>query len=568
MIGIDVGSDAVRICVGDRCSQKPLIRNINDTEHTMSTEHLWVQITQLLGELGVREPEMAATGREGEGIGASEGTGFSEGIEFPEFGPLRDPNSVMVAATCSMAVVERTVSPHGPIFTPLEDIIVWMDGRAVSQAHWVSQRLCPATLAQIGGAVTPEMGIAKLKWVDEKYKNSGKDVVVFELYDWVSYLFAAGGVGSGGEVKCLGREKVVFEEGSRAMDGLVKGWGRDVMEALEISVSVGHLGGLEELVTVSRFPYAGEPIAQNKFLGGTVLHGCIDCYAGIVAQNRPASTPPSQSLGRLEMAAKSKEASSGNQHSGSTLDMVAGTLTCFIGSIPSSTSPIPGLWGPFNQLMPTPVYAFGQPATGKLFAELLEETGETFESLEAAASTAEEDANELLVVLSKNHMYYGDRHGNRSPYGDFNMDEVRLAGSNADKGAKFAIKNNHTLQYYLLIEFLVFQTKQLVDRLGPLDVVRVSGSQARNKRFMRLLSEFAFYGKRKPEVYVAGGNATYSGASAGSTIASGKKSDTKDKVFETKPLLDTEKKVLQTKYDFFLELSSWQNRFRQAMKGI
>lgn len=291
------------------------------------------------------------------------------------------------------------------------------------------------------------------------------------------------------------------------------------------------------------FPKAGEPIAKNRYLGGVVLHGCIDCYAGVVAQSK---------------------LSSNNQNDIATLDMVAGTLTCFIASIPKSTEPIDGLWGPFDQLMSTPVYAFGQPATGKMFAELLSESETDFDTLEKHLRHAEKETRRTMTNIAKHHLYYGDRYGNRSPYGDFGMDEIVVTGHNADPRL-FNLEAN-SLQYYCLMEFLAFQTRQLVDRLGPLDVVRVSGSQAKNKRFMRLLSEFSFCGKLRPEVRISGGDTTVSGAIAGSIIGGDYDAAVEDEVFEAKPLLTVEKDVLEKKYKFFLELSDWQHRFRQVMR--
>lgn len=732
MIGIDVGSDAVRVCYQGNCKLRPLTRLVNGAEHTMTTEHLWLQITALLEELGVKKrgeiseskghfekkndqgrpiraeesdgggifkPSFADEAGDGGGRSseksvssddcesahrASTGTDekdtgsanhvHSADVDFPEksaseTAPKKDISQlsdspepcVFVSATCSMAVVEKIETPSGPHFAPLEDIIVWMDSRAQKQAHWVSQHLPPEVLSRVGGRVTPEMGLAKLKWVDEKYRLSGKNVVVFELYDWVSYLFAAGGVRDG-LVRCVGPE-AVFGPGSQAMDGLVKGWSGDVLAGLGVTVGVGALvqsptlrggdqqglsamaakstnqstnqstnsedsdaeqllsgevplnlgkegedveeqkreeitedhspekmpdlspeklpGGMDPIsgdisndalspklvrkevfntsglhkaldetskdatVNLSFFPYAGEPIAFNKYLGGTILHGCIDCYAGVVADSRVRSSEVPKNC--------------------STLHMVAGTLTCFVASIPNSTEPIPGLWGPFDQLTSVPIYAFGQPATGKLFSLVLKETGFDFDVLEEMLLGAESDAKQSIVEIAKNHLYYGDRDGNRSPYGDFAMDEIFLVGDNADIHSMPL--SRACLQYHLAMEFLAFQTRQLVDKLGPIDFIRVSGSQANNKRFMRLLSEFSFCGKLRPQVRLASGDATFSGAFAGYEIASGRLVGDGDVPFQAEPLQDGEREVLEKKYKFYLELSDWQHRFRQAMRS-
>lgn len=993
MIGIDVGTNAVRISYNGRVGSKPLVSTVSGSKHTLSIGHLWLQITTLLQELEAGGAEkskekLVAKGsgdtnseelRSGEAVNGgsaeiTESPGITDWADINGSGEKpskshkvnKEKPAVFVAATCSMAVVEKIETESGIFYEPLdEEIIVWMDSRAKRQAKWLNEKLPQDVLARIGGHVTPELGIAKLKWVDEKYKNSGRHVVVFELYDWVSYLFAAGGMADEGLVRCLAPE-ALFGRGSHAMDGLVKGWSDELLEELGILVRVGALcdvgfgggfefgeeksgGGvelkgalltgagtpgeaeagekvpkmdskvkaegkvpktkakakkvkskksedakpeppatdpedgaiaaealaaksgdlspgqteesatqkpknsskprklkeaveeeLEEMkkpvkkkkqpkmakagveknssgfasaesatpepsglkqkapkapkaskaqkapktstdpksskttkdpeasktsklttpgapdpvlriptarvvdpevssprvltprvptprvptprVPTSRasklkelndsgagtpkptkapkavkqkkapnlgtvtpepskrkspkpkkskaavkpkakeadsqepsgskepvessklpvpekapkikkpkklskkekplvkeasstlekppkkeksskvntspkaktppktenppkapkteippktsktegppktrkpkkpskskehrskyllnfFPKAGEPIAKNRYLGGVVLHGCIDCYAGVVAQSQLSS--------RNET----------NQNDIATLDMVAGTLTCFIASIPKSTKPIEGLWGPFDQLISTPVYAFGQPATGKMFAELLSESGAAFDTLEKNLRHAEKKTRKSLTNIAKHHLYYGDRYGNRSPYGDFGMGEIVVAGHNADP--RLLNLEANSLQYYCFMEFLAFQTRQLVDRVGPLDVVRVSGSQAKNKRFMRLLSEFSFCGQLRPEVRIRGGDTTVSGAIAGSIIGGDYDAAVEDEVFEAKPLLTVERDVLEKKYKFFLELSDWQHRFRHVMR--
>ncbi|QEL60846.1 hypothetical protein CJJ09_002966 [Candidozyma auris] len=161
--------------------------------------------------------------------------------------------------------------------------------------------------------------------------------------------------------------------------------------------------------------------------------------------------------------------------------MVAGTSTCFVVSIPSASLPIDGLWGPFDQLMETPVYAFGQPATGKLFEQLLG-PGDTFELLESSAISLEERLGQPLVVLAKTIFTMGT----------VTATEVLTATLNSSVVPFRNDEDEKCLRYYLLIEFLVFQTKELAQKLGPLDVVRVSGSQAKNTRFMRLYSILPF----------------------------------------------------------------------------
>lgn len=768
-VGIDVGSDSVRVCVhGGRSSLLPLIRETNGDEVTMKTEHLWGQICSLLDELipeedrtdmqaeaakmaakrrkcarkhGYKErkwdmeleeykkkhaleaernekerkekertenkqdletqsPGIDLDGREIDEPIASRQShnkkakpGLPNIKEFLWFNNSYEPSLIdcpvfFVSATCSMAVMERVTLTLGKqAYRPLEDIIVWMDCRAREQAKQLTETMPPDALRQVGDRVTPEMGIAKLKWVDEKYKNSGKDVVVFELYDWVTYLLAAGGL-KHGLVECLSNDITKYRSGSRAMDGSVKGWGQDVMKKLHITAKVGHVPSVMHLnfqllwlrnkemrylpakdkervkqdrmviwkddgkFVVSRthlcsrerdipgcvdsdsdsqmllgwqdwdedegfsrkrtkrekleenctlFHYAGEPIAPSKVIGGTVLHGCIDCYAGLVAdevavlrnelQDEPhlyheygsdefqesgseSNTPPPipvpfQHDPRLRDAVLFEDDHDAPSYAFGSVEMVAGTLTCFLARS-NMESPIEGIWGPYDQLVYDSVYAFGQPATGKLFAELLESTGETFESLEEKATQIEKDHKQSLTVLARHHLYTGDRYGNRSPFGEFSMSDVYVSGANASKASKIGVfedDNNPVLRYYLIMEFLAFQTKQLISDMPNIRVFRVCGSQANNKRFMRLLQQFSLPDPERTKFKIKQ-DATFSGASAAAFIASGdliEISTLNGKKFQSKQLNADERWVLKEKYEAFQQLATWQADFRERM---
>ncbi|OBA24279.1 hypothetical protein METBIDRAFT_81581 [Metschnikowia bicuspidata var. bicuspidata NRRL YB-4993] len=421
--------------------------------------------------------------------------------------PCVRPSAVCVAATCSMVVMERVRPENGRAYfrlaQPGEEVIVWMDTRAQAQAPWVARRLPAAALEQIGGTVTPEMGIAKLKWVSDHLALAGgldrrdglvqdtpqNEICVFELYDWVSYVFMAGGYRRDGLVPCLAGDAPDFAAGLRAMDGSVKGWGSDILLRLQIAARVCCTPNT--LDPPAAFPHVGSPL--GCFGNLLVAHGCIDCYAGWA--------------GHAASGRAARGAGPG------ALLMVAGTSTCFVASGDGSRArPAAGLWGPFSQLLAAPVYSFGQPATGLLFAELFAEHAALigarppFAFVEERARALELSRGHSLVVLARHFLYYGDRHGNRSPYGDFRMGEVLVDGRNAagadSLGCLVADKSVDVLvlKYYLVVEFLVFQTRQLYCRLaraaGPVADVYISGSQAQNSRLVRMLAHVAFAGSR------------------------------------------------------------------------
>ena len=88
--------------------------------------------------------------------------------------------------------------------------------------------------------------------------------------------------------------------------------------------------------------------------------------------------------------------------------------------------------------------------------------------------------------MIKGYFYYGDIFGNRSPLQDPEMSEMiidnnnlilpRILHNDDDEDTSKLIK------YILIMEFLVFQTKSLLEPL-IVDKLVIVGSQAKNKRF-------------------------------------------------------------------------------------
>ncbi|GEQ72295.1 hypothetical protein JCM33374_g5982 [Metschnikowia sp. JCM 33374] len=666
LIGIDVGSDSVRVSIQDNKTgqfhdlERPLHRKKDGSSHTMSAPALWAQIMSMLVEydekfsslLGTLNTEISdgsilqrnitlestsgvisgeppcgegqsLVGQESEpsrkNCGGNLTDHSSPGLEELSRDSEELPHiqystsAICVAATCSMVVMNRIQDKNAQsYFVPIrpgEEVVVWMDTRARTQAQWVARRLPAEALDQIGGTVTPEMGIAKLKWVDETFRQDGTEVCVFELFDWVTYVFLAGGYQPDGSVRCLPGDVPVFAPGSMAMDGSVKGWGSDILSRLEISTKVCCVPNTFD--PAQPFPYVGTPLGKIGHL--TVAHGCIDCYAGWAGQIASALPGPGASSGPGAAAAAKKAPCS--------LLMVAGTSTCFIASVAQvapnrafeiapPVRPIPGLWGPFVQLLADPVYSFGQPATGKLFSELFSQYANIighaspFEFVEEKARDLERQTGHSLTVLARHFFYYGDKHGNRSPYGDFRMGEIFVDGVNASSPDTFQCciseisLTSLVLHYYLTLEFLVFQSKQLCGKLvgvcGPLQQVYISGSQAQNARFVKLLAQFAFAGAQVhirqglnnkyagsqgialsmlPCIFENEGTNTEINGCADIRLGNGKSSWIEASAREGPAALPEEEetraaRILQAKYRAFEDMAQWQSSFHQTMGGL
>lgn len=690
LFGIDIGSDSVRVSFCDSKTgacvdlERPLERTKNENRHTMSGPALWANIVLMLVEHDERFSELYGKPEIGgfpvkipysTNTNPTESSGPKLELESKVGGPISlaaEPSgnatfstslqtlphsAICVAATCSMVVMKRISDgrKESPYFVPIEpghEVIVWMDTRAQHEAAWVGARLPALALAQIGGTVTPEMGIAKLKWVDTHLQkpHPESEIVVFELYDWISYVALAGGYDTNGHVQCLQRSDILlFAPGLRAMDGSVKGWGADILQDLQISVGVGITPNFENPDVF--FPIVGTPLGQ---IGPVIVgHGCIDCYAGWAGQaardaSVRASVRASPSGPGNENEESGNNYENGQENSSNSdsktfpgnenearvftnngpeislnnglnsgpenspaqcsLLMVAGTSTCFIAATASKCAcPVPGLWGPFGQLGAAPVYSFGQPATGQLFTELFAEhatkigSKPPFAFVEKESRHLEKKTGILLPVLCRHYLYYGDKHGNRSPYGDFRMGEIFADGANARNEDTFGFllakkintqakeneNENHknlsgveelVLKYYLTLEFLALQTRllgcKLASAAGPVRNLYIAGSQAQNARLVAILAHLAF---PNATIYVRDGSENKYAGSRGIALAMAPFFISRGGVdiFEdtwrpakVEPLDPRAVRVLQAKARAFDELAQWQHRFHDAMGAL
>lgn len=474
-VGIDIGTSSVRVAVasdyGSQVSTLPISVHSSETAPfiTQSSRELYTKIISLLDELDTRE------------VGA-----------------------ISATATCSMVVREIVWDEGKPYLIPHlvnnidennQDIILWMDNRARKQCDYLNDNIESDIKRKVGGSFIPEMGLPKLKWLSDTVGD--KNLVCFELYDWFSYLFLCGGFDKHSNrvpfIEHPQVEMLDFPSVSEAMDGSIKGWSKKFLNDLGIAENI-RIGRSEfNLPNVDGLLPAGVPLGyshEELDLPNDVLicNGCIDCYAGWL------STIDIKSLER------------------NTLSMIAGTSTCFVLSTSSfDQKSIPGIWGPFDQLLCQLVslFEFGQPATGKLFETLFNNyatvikaspasSDDIFDFLEKETQKLEHKYCKPILVIAKNYFWYVDQFGNRSPYNDLNMSEILIDGYNASDSGLESITNGSSLmglviRFNLILEFLCFQTRQILEIIeshqGPVvDSILISGSQGKNLRFINLLS--------------------------------------------------------------------------------
>lgn len=88
--------------------------------------------------------------------------------------------------------------------------------------------------------------------------------------------------------------------------------------------------------------------------------------------------------------------------------------------------------------------------------------------------------------LARHFFYYGDLFGNRSPIADHRM-SGSVVGITADKDLK-----NLAIQYYGVLEFLAFQTHQIISEMNNtghcIRSIFISGSQCQNEILVSLIA--------------------------------------------------------------------------------
>ncbi|KAK6200438.1 uncharacterized protein RJT21DRAFT_114850 [Scheffersomyces amazonensis] len=563
-VGIDIGTGSVRVCY--RNSEKGIFESWSKPIHThniigdvicQSSQDIYNSIQELIIEI-----------------------------------PYNDIKGISTTATCSMVVmkISNTIGDNLQI-NPFEfrssnsnddkvyDILLWMDNSSTTQTIQLNETLSTPIKGRLGGQIIPELGIPKLKYLQDTYPT--ENFIVFELYDWINLRL------TGIENKYQYKPVTTDKEGY-AIDGSVKGWSQETLRG-KFGVNNVKVGGGQLLPL-------GYPMGRfsTRGIDAVVAHGCIDCYAGWLS-----TIIKSESLDE------------------EILSMVAGSSTCFIFSSQNQEQDPPfihGIWGPFNIWgKKYNVYEFGQPATGLLFerlfksyAELIHshintnDIGLIFKWIEDETVKIEEKLKKPINSIIKNDFYYGDINGNRSPLLDFTMSEIVIDGkNNTPELDHCSIINGKDvtsliIKYNLILEFLCFQTKQILseflsDNLNVWKVI-ITGSQSSNERFLKLLSDII----HKPIIKIksdTNNNTKYNVVKGASMIAEmAVKLSSKQYLIEDESYYEIMKQVINQangyliheevlptnqltslyniKYNIFLDMCNSQQKYRSLINSI
>jgi len=372
-------------------------------------------------------------------------------------------------ATCSLVLLDSEGAPVGIDPTVPDEarrnVIVWMDHRSEEQAARIN-RGGHARLANVGGAVSPEMEVPKLLWLRDEMPHAFHAAATAEgggkaldLADFLAYAATDGSQHA--RSLCTVVCKWNYDAGG--------GWDRGFFE----SVGFGE-GDLPEAAIGKDVlppgaalgggvgPSAAEALGLRP--GTPVGVGMIDAHAGGVG-----------SLG----AALPREAGGGEggcDEGGleARLGLIAGTSTCHMAS---SHEPVfvRGVWGPYYGAM-FPSFNLnegGQSAAGAFLDFVIVSHPAGAAAIAAADAAGEPVAARLnrrldelaaarrvpLPTLASDVHVTPDVNGNRSPLADPAM-RAGVVGVGLASG-----EDELAIVYLAAVQSLAYQTRQIVEAM-------------------------------------------------------------------------------------------------------
>ncbi|MEJ5114311.1 FGGY-family carbohydrate kinase [Erwinia billingiae] len=379
-------------------------------------------------------------------------------------------------ATCSLVVLDKegkplTVSPSG---RSEQNIIVWMDHRAISQAERINATQ-HRVLDYVGGVISPEMQTPKLLWLKQHMPNSWQNIGhVFDLPDFLTWRATQDETRSLCSLVCkwtyMGHENRWDESYFRQI-GL-----EDLLEhdAAKIGRDVKTMGEPLGLGLTQR------AASEMGLLPGTAVSvSIIDAHAG--------------SLGTLGAAGASGEHADFDRR----IALIGGTST---GHMAISKEPrfIKGVWGPyFSAILPDLwLNEGGQSATGALIDHMIQ-SHPCYATLrdqgKAQGKTIYEVLNDLLrkmagepekiAFLTRDIHMLPYFHGNRSPRANPNLTGI-LTGLKLSRTPE-----DMALHYLATIQAIALGARHIIETMNQtgysIDTIMASGGGTKNPIFVQ-----------------------------------------------------------------------------------
>jgi FGGY-family pentulose kinase len=428
-------------------------------------------------------------------------------------------------ATCSLVALDErdrpvTVSPTGQ---DRQNVIVWMDHRAIEQAERINAGRHDV-LRYVGGVISPEMETPKLLWLKENLPKTWERAArFFDLPDFLAYratgvdvrslcttvckwtylghedrwdepYFRAIGLGDlaaekwrriGTRVRPMGERQGALTEAAAAELGLVAGI------AVGVSIIDAHAGGIGML---------GVPIEREERGSGEYALAEVLAEEDHIRLTRNANRR--EPSGRVITGDHGRVMADpvDDPHRADfdrRIALISGTSSCHM-AVSREARFVGGVWGPYFSAM-VPGYWLnegGQSATGALIDHVVRSHARAAE-LDVEARRRGTSAFALLderleslaagapfpAALTKELHVFPDFHGNRSPRADPTL-----------RGGVVGLKLDDTvdslaLLYLATVQAIAHGTRHIVDTLNDagyrIDTLVACGGDTKNPTFLR-----------------------------------------------------------------------------------
>lgn len=379
-------------------------------------------------------------------------------------------------ATCSLVALGADDSPVtlSPTGDDRQNVIVWMDHRAIEQAARINQS-GHDVLRYVGGVISPEMEMPKLAWIKQHLPESfARAARFFDLADFLSYRATGNDTRSLCTTVC--KWTYLGHDGGRWADDFLAAVGLGELtldDHARIGRRVRPMGDCAGKLS----PRSAEELGLVS--GTAVGIGIIDAHAGglgLLGAPLDGAAPTIEDLERR-------------------MALIGGTSSCHM-AVSKSPRFVPGVWGPYYSAMVPGMWLTegGQSATGALIDHVIFSHARGKELEQEArreGSTVYARLNRELQRLSPEGLpdlsaelhVFPDFHGNRSPRADPTLRGMISGLRLSDSVESLA------LLYLATIQAIAYGTRHILEALRAqgyaIDTVLASGGDSKNPLFVR-----------------------------------------------------------------------------------
>ncbi len=354
-------------------------------------------------------------------------------------------------ATCSLVALDRddkavSVSPTG---RDEQNVIVWMDHRAVKQAERIN-RTKADVLKYVGGRISPEMQMPKLLWLKENLPRSWQRAARFlDLADFMTYR------ATGKDVRSLCT--TVCKWTYRGKEGT---WDRGFFRKI----------GVEELLHGRKI---GEDICpMGSLLGPLTPHSAREL--GLTTETKVAVGIIDAHAGGIGVVGLQFRQSPDPRELETFLALIGGTSSCHM-AVSRRPKFIEGVWGPYYSAMIPGMWLTegGQSATGSLVDYIIRESS-AYDRLQNESRSQGISVYELLNDIVKRLQRSEGKGtdlterlhvlpyflGNRSPRANPHLRGV-VSGLTLDASVESVAR-----RYYATIQAIAYGTRHIIETLN------------------------------------------------------------------------------------------------------